>query len=133
MCGRSRKLTGGDGRSPPAVERSRCGRQTAGSSITSIPKDGLSAVPIQPGPGFIAGNPQVIVDGPFARILPGITGRMYDVSRDGQRFLMIKAWKRPSRRPAAKIVVVQNWTDELKRLAPANQLDESSAEAGPTS
>ncbi|MSO83195.1 MAG: hypothetical protein EXQ53_07860 [Acidobacteria bacterium] len=54
------------------------------------------AVPIQPGPGFIAGNPQVVVDGPFATILPGIPGRMYDVSRD--------------------------WFEELRRLAPVENI-----------
>jgi hypothetical protein len=47
-------------------------------------------------------------------------GRHYDVSRDGQRFLMISL--RPAN-PSAEplhMVVVQNWTEELQRLVPAN-------------
>ena len=78
------------------------------------------AVPIEPGPGFTAGNPRVIVDGPFATILPGSQGRMYDVSRDGQRFLMIKADDIGEQAAPPQIVVVQNWFEELKRLAPVN-------------
>ena len=79
----------------------------------------IVAVPIQPGPGFIAGNPQVMVDGPFATILTGIAGRMYDVSRDGQRFLMLKGVAGAEQSaPPPQIIVVQNWFEELKRLAP---------------
>ena len=79
----------------------------------------IVAVPIQTGPGFIAGNPQVIVDGPFATTLPGMVGRMYDVSRDGQRFLMVKALEGDDESaPPPQIIVVQNWFEELKRLAP---------------
>jgi len=81
----------------------------------------IVAVPIQPGPGFTAGNPQVIVEGPYATILPGVNGRMYDVSRDGQRFLMIKGEDSAGQAaPPPQIVVVQNWFEELKRLAPVN-------------
>jgi hypothetical protein len=76
-------------------------------------------VPIQAGPGFVAGNPQVIVEGPFATILPGVNGRMYDVSRDGKRFLMVRAGEGAGQAaPQPQIIVVQNWTEELKRLAP---------------
>ena len=42
--------------------------------------------------------------------------RNYDVSADGQRFLMVK---QPANQAAApQIVVVQNWFEELKRLVP---------------
>ena len=39
----------------------------------------------------------------------------YDVSIDGKRFLMVK---QPANQAAPQIVVVQNWTEELKRLSP---------------
>jgi serine/threonine-protein kinase len=45
--------------------------------------------------------------------------RAYDVTPDGKRFLMIKeagAGSQPS--AATSIVVVRNWIEELKRLAP---------------
>jgi hypothetical protein len=46
--------------------------------------------------------------------------RMYDVSTDGGRFLMIKQAPATGERAAApvQLVVVQNWTEELKRLVP---------------
>jgi eukaryotic-like serine/threonine-protein kinase len=85
------------------------------------PDGRIVAVPIEPGPGFRAGNPQVIVEGPFATLLPGVNGRMYDVSRDGQRFLMVRSDDSGEQAaPPPQIVVVQNWFEELKRLAPVN-------------
>ena len=43
-------------------------------------------------------------------------GRTYDVSPDGQRFLMIKpgVWTTAP----SSLVIVQNWQEELKRLVP---------------
>src|SRR4030095_7491690 len=40
-------------------------------------------------------------------------GRTYDVSPDGQKFLMIKDATEASRRSTANMVVVLNWLDEL--------------------
>jgi serine/threonine-protein kinase len=60
-----------------------------------------------------------------AKVLDGATytgggkfggARMYDVARDG-RFLMIKQGPRDPAAPPA-LVLVQNWFEELKRLAP---------------
>ena len=41
----------------------------------------------------------------------------YDVARDG-RFLMIEEPTAPAKSHRAGIVVVQNWTEELKRRVP---------------
>jgi len=64
--------------------------------------------------------------GPVARLFPNAgyagsgargSGRTYDVSRDGQRFVMIKmAPGLPSKAPS--VVVVLNWFEELKRAVP---------------
>jgi len=43
------------------------------------------------------------------------TGQTWDVSPDGQRFLMVKP-DEDLREP--RLVVVPNWTEELKRLVP---------------
>ena len=44
---------------------------------------------------------------------------MYDVSPDGQRFLVVKLVEGADQAaPPPQIVVVQNWFEELKRLAP---------------
>ena len=73
------------------------------------------AVPIQTTPTFSAGNPTKLFEGQWFR---GQSGRTYDIAKDG-RFLMIK--DAPAGNPnaaAASIVVVLNWTEELKRLVP---------------
>jgi len=49
----------------------------------------------------------------------GITGRTYDIASDGQRFLMIKeSGGSDQTAAAASLIVVQHWTEELKRLVP---------------
>jgi hypothetical protein len=46
---------------------------------------------------------------------------MYDVSRDGQRFLLLKAVEGDEQKtPPPQIVVVTNWFEELRRLVPTN-------------
>ena len=45
-------------------------------------------------------------------------GRSYDVSRDGQRFLMIKEGGGDRTAAPVSIIVVQHWVEELKRLVP---------------
>jgi hypothetical protein len=51
----------------------------------------------------------------------GAPGRTYDVSADGQRFLMIKDVSvREDTPPPQSITVVQNWVEELKRRVPVN-------------
>jgi Tol biopolymer transport system component len=43
-------------------------------------------------------------------------GRMYDVSPDGRRFLMLKSPEGASATAARSLVVVQNWFQELRQL-----------------
>jgi eukaryotic-like serine/threonine-protein kinase len=75
----------------------------------------MMAVDIATQPGFSAGKPRVLFEGryePTPATFPN-----YDVSPDGQRFLMLK----PSEQEAAaamQINVVLNWFEELKRRVP---------------
>ena len=79
----------------------------------------IVAVPVQPGPGFVAGNPQVVVDGSFTTTIPGLIGRLYDVSRDGQRFLLLKGAEGAEQKAAPRqIVVITNWFEELRQRVP---------------
>jgi hypothetical protein len=50
----------------------------------------------------------------------GLTGRTFDISPNGQRFLMIRERGRDQTDTSPQIVVVQNWHEELKRLVPTN-------------
>jgi serine/threonine-protein kinase len=69
------------------------------------------------GSAWSAGAPQKTVVGPYLT-LTSVSGRTYDVSPDGQRFLMVK---QPATRAPAQIVIVQNWFEDLRRLVPASQ------------
>jgi len=81
---------------------------------------GMIAVPIGAGTTFTAGTGAVLFSGQAFSV--PTRGRMYDVSTDGRRFLMIKQAPTTGERAAApvQLVVVQNWTEELKRLVPVD-------------
>ena len=46
------------------------------------------------------------------------SGRAYDVSPDGRRFLMMKAPGTAASAAPPALIVVQHWDEELKRLVP---------------
>ena len=50
---------------------------------------------------------------------PGVSSSNYDVTADGQRFLMIKDNDQDVY--STSIVVVLNWAEELKRTMPATK------------
>ena len=80
----------------------------------------LTTVPVRTsGPTFSAGSPAVIFDTKYVESNPS---RHYDVSADGQRFLMIKdtATGDPNATPASMVVVL-NWFEELKAKVPAGK------------
>ena len=65
-------------------------------------------------PIFSAGTPRVLFEGQYLTSVFPIPGTAYDVSPDGQRFLMVKQGEQVP----TQINVVQNWIEELKRLVP---------------
>jgi serine/threonine-protein kinase len=69
-------------------------------------------------PSFAAGKPRVLFEGQYLASVFPLTGVAYDVSADGQRFLMVKETEAASR-STAQINVVLNWFEELKRRVPA--------------
>ncbi len=75
--------------------------------------EAVMAVPLQTEPSFRAGNPEVMFEGEY---LSAQGGPNYDVSLDGERFLMIKPVVNESFAP--QIIIVENWFTELERLLP---------------
>lgn len=76
----------------------------------------MMAATIETGPGLSVTGSKVLFEGHY------LTGyhRNYDVSSDGQRFLMIKeAEGQPA---ATQLAVVLNWFEELKRLVPTGDI-----------
>jgi Tol biopolymer transport system component len=75
----------------------------------------LMAVKVQTSPTLELGAPEVVV-GLDNYILPGTRGIKYEVGPDG-RFLLLK--DSGTGRSQDRVVLVQNWTEELKRRVPA--------------
>ncbi len=78
----------------------------------------MMAVEVTSVPSFTVGSPRILFDahqympptGPYSYPFPN-----YDVSLDGQRFLMITKESRP------QLNVVVNWSEELKRHVPSEK------------
>jgi serine/threonine-protein kinase len=75
----------------------------------------MMAVNIVAKPELQSGKPRVLFEGPYS---PGpIYGRCYDVTSDGQRFVLLKS---PDYSAPQQINVILNWFEELERLVPTN-------------
>ena len=73
----------------------------------------MMAVDYTEQPEFSAGKPKMLFEGPYVPSPRSLAD--YDVTPDGQRFLMLKnAEQKPG-----EISVVLNWTEELKQKVPA--------------
>jgi len=71
------------------------------------------------GESWRSSTPVPILRGDYFYASSGL-GRTYDIAPDGQRSLMIKEGGNDEASAAPRIVVVQNWLEELKRLVPTN-------------
>jgi serine/threonine protein kinase/Tol biopolymer transport system component len=77
--------------------------------------DKMMAVDIATQLGFAAGKPRMLFEG---RYEPSpVPATNYDVSRDGQRFLMLKPSEQAQAAPT-QINVVLNWFEELRQKVP---------------
>ncbi len=76
----------------------------------------VMAVTVETTPSFSAGNPGVVFEGPY--VIQG-PGRDYDISIDGQQFLMIKQGNQANVTvDERQIIFILNWFTELERLVP---------------
>ena len=66
-------------------------------------------------PEFRTDPPQVVFEGPYINV----SGLSYDVTSDGQRFLVLKPQYDDSQ--VRELQVVSNWFEELKRLVPSSE------------
>jgi len=87
----------------------------AGAPVT------IMAVSIETEPSFQAGLPDLLFSGDYIiDFVPPIT---YDVTADGQRFLVVKAAEAPGNNEdivsrITTLVAVENWFAELRHTAP---------------
>jgi hypothetical protein len=77
----------------------------------------MMAVDFVVGAAFQARTPHVLFEGEPITTTPL---RSYDVTPDGQHFIMVHNEKRPEEH-VTKLNVVLHWSEELKRRVPANQ------------
>jgi len=80
--------------------------------------DKMMAVDIATQHGFSAGTPRMVFEGQYEKAPFPISN--YDVSPDGQRFLMLKPVDQAQAAPT-QINVVLNWFEELKQKVPAGK------------
>ena len=82
--------------------------------------DKMMVVAVRTAPAFQASKPGVLWEGHYSHGMgsscgpPGLSESNYDVSSDGQRFLMVKDVSQDA--ISTRIVVVVNFAEELKRL-----------------
>jgi len=78
----------------------------------------MMAVDIATQPSFAAGKPRMLFEGPYVPTPATIPN--YDVSLDGQRFLMLKPVEQAQAAPT-QIDVVLNWFEDLKQKVPTGK------------
>jgi serine/threonine-protein kinase len=109
----------------PDVEGDRWQVSTAGGTRPVWRRDGgelfyyfagrVTAVPIESRSAFVPGTPTVLFEGDYAA--PQI-GRVFDVTADGQRFILIKDSEAVGGDEQRQVLAVLNWFQELQRLVP---------------
>jgi len=107
-----------DGGSDPLWRR-------AGGELYYRDGDKMMVVEVRTQPSFTAGRPRLLWQGHYTHGMssscgqPGVTSFNYDVTPDGQRFLMVKDLHQDV--ASNRIHVVVNWTQELaRRMAQKN-------------
>jgi eukaryotic-like serine/threonine-protein kinase len=78
----------------------------------------MMAVDIATQPNFTAGKAHMLFEGPY--VPTALTFPNYDVSPDGQRFLVLKPVEQEQAAPT-QINVVLNWFEELKQKVPTGK------------
>ena len=74
----------------------------------------MMVVSVETEPAFRPGRPEVLFEGRYVNSRINIWHPYFDISPDGQQFLMIKEVEGSP----GQINVVLNWFEELKRLVP---------------
>jgi eukaryotic-like serine/threonine-protein kinase len=83
----------------------------------------MMAVEVRTQPTIVAGRPAMLWEGDYSHGMssscgaPGVSSFNYDVTPDGDRFLMVKDVHHKVE--STRIVVILNWTTELQRLMTA--------------
>jgi serine/threonine-protein kinase len=77
----------------------------------------MMIVDIETTPSLRPGNPEILFSGPY-RVGSALGGKSFDVSPDGERLLMLKDLEVELAGSTGRIVLVQNWVEELMERVP---------------
>ena len=93
-----------------------------GRELFYVRESAILSVALETNGSVKASAPEVLFDNPEYMLTRTWNWRAFDLSPDGQRFLMVKRVADSDSDAASKpkIRVFLNWTEELKRLVPAN-------------
>jgi Tol biopolymer transport system component len=93
--------------------------RTGQELVYSSPTGALMRVGVERAPSWAATTPTLLVKEGYYTSPGARPGRTYDISPDGQRFLLIKEGDGTNQTATPpQIIVVQHWVEELKRLVP---------------
>ena len=112
---------GPGGKTPISTQGGRSPRWSAdGRELFYRNGDDMMVVAVETGPTFQAGVPQLLFTGHFEQEMPGEGAPNYDVSADGQQFLMLSETGGEDDVDASppQITVAINWFEELKARVP---------------
>jgi hypothetical protein len=79
----------------------------------------MMALDVATQPSFSPGKPRLLFEGQYFTSDWPLVSTAYDVSADGQRFLMVKATAEAT--AVTQINVVLNWFEELKQKVPVGK------------
>ena len=112
---------GPGGKTPISTQGGRSPRWSAdGRELFYRNGDDMMVVAVEAGPTFQARVPQLLFTGHFEQEIPGEGAPNYDVSADGQQFLMLSETGGEDDVDASppQITVAINWFEELKARVP---------------
>ncbi len=92
----------------------------SGKQLYYVWQDQMWVVDVQTDDGFATSKPRLLFKKSGLGLVSGPICRTFDLSPDGQRFLMVRGVQRKPA-PVTEMVLVQNWFEELKRLVPAGK------------
>ncbi len=105
------------GKYPTREVGSRFGQET-GKKLFYRWGNKVWVVDVRTDAGCAASKPRVLFDQSGYEDNTPVRG--WDISPDGQRFLMVKLEERTSQ-PVTEMILVQNWFEELRRLCPTGK------------
>ena len=90
------------------------------SCSTARPMGSIQSVRVDGASSWRSSTPTTVLQGDYLLPTGGNPGGTFDLAPDGKRFLMIKAGGDKDAAASQRLIIVENWFEELKRRVPVN-------------